>query len=148
MIRDAYSLALDPLLPWWLIAILAGAFLALVSYALARRARGAFLRLLAGAALTAILLNPSLVEEQRAYQKDIGAGGGRPVAQPDPGESRRRRRRDHRQAARDGEEFRGSRPAGGGDQAAAATMPKKARNCSTRCARRWPTFRRSAWPAW
>jgi hypothetical protein len=72
MIRDAYSLALDPLLPWWLIATMAVAFLALVAYALVRRARGAVLRLLAGAALTAILLNPSLVEEQRAYQKDIG----------------------------------------------------------------------------
>ena len=72
MIRDAYSIALDPLLPWWLIAALAIPFLALVGYALARRARGALLRLLAGAALTAILLNPSLVQEQRAYQKDIG----------------------------------------------------------------------------
>jgi hypothetical protein len=72
MIRDAYSIALDPLLPWWLIAALALTFLALVSYALVRRARGALLRLLAGAALTAILLNPSLVQEQRAYQKDIG----------------------------------------------------------------------------
>jgi hypothetical protein len=71
MVRDAYSLALDPLLPWWLVAILAGSFLALVGYALVRRARGALLRLLAGAALTAILLNPSLVQEQRAYQKDI-----------------------------------------------------------------------------
>ncbi|HEY3146316.1 MAG TPA: hypothetical protein VGJ75_08200, partial [Dongiaceae bacterium] len=72
MIRDAYSLALNPLLPWWLIAILAGSFLVLVIYALVRGARGALLRLLAGAALTAILLNPSLVQEQRAYQKDIG----------------------------------------------------------------------------
>ena len=71
MIRDAYSIALDPLLPWWLIAALAASFLALVGYALVRRARGALLRLLAGAALTAILLNPSLVQEQRAYQKDI-----------------------------------------------------------------------------
>jgi hypothetical protein len=72
MIRDAYSIAFDPLLPWWLIATLAGLFLVLVGYALVRRARGAVLRLLAGAALTAILLNPSLVQEQRAYQKDIG----------------------------------------------------------------------------
>jgi hypothetical protein len=72
MIRDAYSIALDPLLPWWLIAALAGSFLLLVGYALVRRARGAVLRFLAGAALTAILLNPSLVQEQRAYQKDIG----------------------------------------------------------------------------
>jgi hypothetical protein len=71
MIRDAYSIAFDPLLPWWLIAGLAGLFLLLVGYALMRRARGALLRLLAGAALTAILLNPSLVQEQRAYQKDI-----------------------------------------------------------------------------
>ena len=41
MIRDAYSLALNPLLPWWLIAILAGSFLVLVVYALVRGARGA-----------------------------------------------------------------------------------------------------------
>jgi hypothetical protein len=71
MIRDAYSIALDPLLPWWVIATLVALFVLLVGYALVRRARGAFLRLLAGAALTAILLNPSLVQEQRAYQKDI-----------------------------------------------------------------------------
>lgn len=71
MIRDAYSLALDPLLPWWAIAMLVVPFALLVAYALIRRARGGVLRLLAGAALTAILLNPSLVREQRAYQKDI-----------------------------------------------------------------------------
>ena len=71
MIRDAYSIALDPLLPWWLIAALVVPFAVLVAYALLRRARGGVLRLLAGAALTAILLNPSLVQEQRAYQKDV-----------------------------------------------------------------------------
>ena len=71
MIRDAYSIALDPLLPWWLIAALVVPFAILVVYALLRRARGGVLRLLAGAALTAILLNPSLVQEQRAYQKDV-----------------------------------------------------------------------------
>lgn len=71
MIRDAYSVALDPLLPWWLIAALVVPFAALVAYALLRRARGGLLRLLAGAALTTILLNPSLVQEQRAYQKDV-----------------------------------------------------------------------------
>jgi hypothetical protein len=71
MIRDAYSVALDPLLPWWAIAALVIPFALLVAYALIRRARGGVLRLLAGAALTAILLNPSLVQEQRAYQKDI-----------------------------------------------------------------------------
>ncbi|HWA47028.1 MAG TPA: hypothetical protein VG742_02080, partial [Dongiaceae bacterium] len=71
MIRDAYSLALDPLLPWWAIAALVIPFALLVAYALIRRARGGVLRLLAGAAMTAILLNPSLVQEQRAYQKDI-----------------------------------------------------------------------------
>ncbi len=71
MIRDAYSLALDPLLPWWAIAMLAVPFALLVAYALIRRARGGVLRLLAGVALTAILLNPSLVQEQRAYQKDV-----------------------------------------------------------------------------
>ena len=71
MIRDAYSVALDPLLPWWAIAALVVPFALLVAYALIRRARGGVLRLLAGAALTAVLLNPSLVQEQRAYQKDV-----------------------------------------------------------------------------
>jgi hypothetical protein len=71
MIRDAYSIALNPLLPWWLIAALVAPFALLVAYALLRRARGGLLRLLAGAALTAILLNPSLVQEQRAYQRDM-----------------------------------------------------------------------------
>lgn len=71
MIRDAYSIALNPLLPWWLIAALVVPFAVLVAYALLRRARGGVLRLLAGAALTAILLNPSLVQEQRAYQRDV-----------------------------------------------------------------------------
>ena len=71
MTRDAYSVALDPVLPWWLIAMLVVPFAVLVAYALLRRARGGLLRLLAGAALTAILLNPSLVQEQRAYQRDV-----------------------------------------------------------------------------
>lgn len=71
MIRDAYSIAIDPLLPWWALAALVLPFALLVAYALIRRARGGILRLLAGAALTAILLNPSLVQEQRAYQKDV-----------------------------------------------------------------------------
>ena len=125
MIRDAYSIALDPLLPWWLIAGLVFAFLLLVGYALLRRARGAFLRLLAGMALTAILLNPSLVEEQRAYQKDIALAVVDRSPSQRSGEPRRRRRRDHRQAARDHAEVRGPRAARGGDQAAAADHAEK-----------------------
>ena len=102
MIRDAYSIALDPLLP--LVADRwpgRSSFLLLVGYALLRRARGALLRLLAGMALTAILLNPSLVRGAARLSEGHRAGRGRPLAQPESGEPRRRRRRDHRQAARD-----------------------------------------------
>ncbi|HLI21155.1 MAG TPA: hypothetical protein VKV32_08560 [Stellaceae bacterium] len=66
-----YSIAASPLLPWWVIiafAILAA--LALIFGAF-RRARGTLWRLAAAAMLVLILLDPSLVEEQRQPQKDV-----------------------------------------------------------------------------
>ncbi len=67
----SYSLAASPLLPWWIIfgfAALAG--LALIFGAF-RRARGTLWRLAAAAMLVLILLDPSLVQEQRHPQKDV-----------------------------------------------------------------------------
>jgi hypothetical protein len=66
-----YSLAAAPLLPWSIIlafAILAA--LALIFGAI-RRARGTLWRLAAAAMLVLILLDPSLVQEQRQPQKDV-----------------------------------------------------------------------------
>jgi len=67
----AFSVALHPLLPWWLLAALGGGYLALILFALARRARGTLWRVVAGLLITGALLDPSLLEEQRAYQKDV-----------------------------------------------------------------------------
>ncbi|HVT53124.1 MAG TPA: hypothetical protein VHE77_16190, partial [Dongiaceae bacterium] len=67
----AFSVALHPLLPWWMLAVLGGAYLALILFALARQARGTLWRVVAGLLLTGALLDPSLLEEQRAYQKDV-----------------------------------------------------------------------------
>lgn len=67
----ALSVALHPLLPWQAIAALAGAYVLLLGLAFFRRARGTAWRVVAGMLLTVALLDPSLVEEQRSYQKDI-----------------------------------------------------------------------------
>jgi len=67
----AFSVALHPLLPWVMIAGLAGLYGALLVFALARRARGTFWRVVAGLLIATALLDPSLVKEQRAYQKDV-----------------------------------------------------------------------------
>jgi hypothetical protein len=67
----AFSVALHPILPWPAIAALAAVYLGLVLFALTRRARGTTWRVLAGLLVTLALLDPSLIEEQRAYQKDV-----------------------------------------------------------------------------
>src|SRR5580692_11184049 len=67
----SYSLAASPLLPWWVIiafAVLAALILAFGAF---RRARGTLWRLAAAAMLVLILLDPSLVQEQRQPQKDV-----------------------------------------------------------------------------
>ncbi|WP_334174704.1 hypothetical protein [Pseudoxanthobacter sp.] len=60
------SITFAPLVPLWLLAVLAAAVLAVALAGLIRRSRGAALRLAAGAALALALANPALVEEQRA----------------------------------------------------------------------------------
>jgi hypothetical protein len=67
----AFSVALHPLLPWWMLVALGGAYLALLLFAFARQARGTLWRVVAGLLITGALLDPSLLEEQRAYQKDV-----------------------------------------------------------------------------
>ena len=52
------DLVLAPLLAWPLLAVLAAALLALVSWAAWRRARGVWARLAAGVVLLVVLLNP------------------------------------------------------------------------------------------
>lgn len=68
---DAYSITTDPLLPWPLIAGLGALLLILALFGFWRRAHGSMLRFLLGAVLIAILANPSIIEEQRRYQKDV-----------------------------------------------------------------------------
>ena len=66
-----YSVAASPLLPWSIVLAFAiVAALALIFGAF-RRARGTLWRLAAAAMLVLILLDPSLVQEQRQPQKDV-----------------------------------------------------------------------------
>jgi hypothetical protein len=66
-----YSIAASPLLPWIAIAIFAALALLILAYGAFRRARGTGWRLGAVAILILILLDPSLVQEQRDPQKDV-----------------------------------------------------------------------------
>src|SRR5437660_536345 len=68
---SAYTLATAPLLPWWLIALLAGAAVLMLAPGIWRRARGIAWRVAAAAMLLAILVNPSLVEEKRTPLRDV-----------------------------------------------------------------------------
>ena len=68
---SAYALATAPLLPWWAIAMLAGAALLVLAPGIWRRARGIAWRGAAVAMLLAILVNPSLVEEKRVPLRDV-----------------------------------------------------------------------------
>jgi len=65
------GVALSPLLPWAVLAPPLGLAALAVGYALARKARGAWWRLLAFAALAFALINPSLVSERREPVKDV-----------------------------------------------------------------------------
>src|SRR5215468_6280435 len=67
----AVSVAFDPLLPWWMLAVLAGVGLVLVLLGLGARARGTLLRLGSLIVVLAALSNPSLVEEQRKPIADV-----------------------------------------------------------------------------
>lgn len=65
------DIAFAPMVPWPLIAVPAAVFVALAAVALARRARGAWWRLLPLAALILALLNPRLAGEERMPLDDV-----------------------------------------------------------------------------
>src|SRR5271155_4517745 len=68
---SAYTLATAPLLPWWAIAVLAGAAALVLVPGIWRRARGIAWRGAGLAMLLAILVNPSLVEEKHSPLRDV-----------------------------------------------------------------------------
>ncbi len=70
---NAWSLAVAPMAPVWLIAALGGLAIAIAAATLWRAKRGAWLRLGAAALLTLGLLDPSLLREERKPLKDIVA---------------------------------------------------------------------------
>jgi uncharacterized membrane protein len=67
----AYTIALAPLLPWLAIAILGAAAIAVLALGAWRRARGLTWRIAAVALIFGILVNPSLVIEQRSPLRDV-----------------------------------------------------------------------------
>ncbi|WP_075217184.1 hypothetical protein [Mongoliimonas terrestris] len=69
----AWSLAFDPFLPWWALAVLALIAIALVAFGAVRRIRGALLRGLVFLALLGALADPSLVREERAPLESVVA---------------------------------------------------------------------------
>jgi hypothetical protein len=71
MSGSGYTLATAPLLPWWAIATLAGLAVLVIGFGLLRGARGLFWRFAAIAVLLVVLVNPSLVEENRDPQRDV-----------------------------------------------------------------------------
>jgi hypothetical protein len=66
-----WGLAIAPMLPAWAIAAFAAAALALLALGAWRRARGLWWRAAGLTLLLLILLDPSLVREQREAQKDV-----------------------------------------------------------------------------
>src|SRR5215469_3950001 len=68
-----YSIAAAPLLPWAAIIAFAVLGVLLLAFGFWRRVRGAFWRLAALGVLLTILVNPSLIEEQRQPQRDVAA---------------------------------------------------------------------------
>jgi hypothetical protein len=71
MSGGAFTIAFAPLLPWAAIASLCGACVLVLGFGILRRARGLLWRTIACVILLAALVNPSVVEEQRAPQRDI-----------------------------------------------------------------------------
>ncbi len=68
---SAVSVAFDPLLPWEILAVLAGIGLVLVLLSLRAGARGTIWRVGAVAIVLATLANPALIEEQRKPIADV-----------------------------------------------------------------------------
>ena len=71
MIGDATALRFDPILPWWVVAALAGLALLVAGFALWRGLRGWAWRGLAGLAAALALAGPALEIGSRAGLSDI-----------------------------------------------------------------------------
>ncbi len=71
MSGTGFTIAAAPLLPWAIIIAFAGLAMAILAFGAWRRARGLVWRLMALAVLVLILVNPSLVEEDRQAQRDM-----------------------------------------------------------------------------
>jgi hypothetical protein len=71
MSASGFTLACAPLLPWLVIAGLCGLCVLVLAFGIWRRASGLAWRAIAVAVLLAALVNPSLVEEKRAAQRDV-----------------------------------------------------------------------------
>ncbi|MBM3572419.1 MAG: hypothetical protein FJX52_08685 [Alphaproteobacteria bacterium] len=67
----AYAVAAAPLLPWWALIALAALIAAIVAFGAWRRARGTSWRALASLILWLVLVNPSLIEEEREGRPDV-----------------------------------------------------------------------------
>ncbi len=91
-----YSIGLAPLLPWAVITVFAALAALILAYGAFRRARGTGWRAVAIAMLVLILLDPSLIKEQRQPQKDVAA-----VVVDDSPSMRIGQRREYAQAALD-----------------------------------------------
>ncbi len=65
------DIAFAPFFPWWSLAVLAGAALALVAFGLWRRATGIAWRLIALTVVLVALANPSLISEERDPLPDV-----------------------------------------------------------------------------
>ena len=71
MMGSGFTLASAPLLPWWAIAALAAGCALVIGFGILRGARGLSWRAIALLILLAALVNPSVIEEKRAPQRDV-----------------------------------------------------------------------------
>jgi hypothetical protein len=71
MIPNAMEIAVSPLVPWAVVAVLGILSLAVAGLALQRRARGATLRAVVLALLILALINPSIIGERREPRDDV-----------------------------------------------------------------------------
>ena len=69
--NSATGIVFDPVVPLWAIAVFALFILAVFAFSLLRGARGAWLRLAAGLALLAALVDPKLTQEDRDPLTDV-----------------------------------------------------------------------------
>ena len=148
MSSSGVSLAAAPLLPWAAIALLALGGLLILGFGVLRRAPGLGWRAVAIAVLLTALVNPSLVEEQRAPRRDVAIV----VVDQSPSQSIGDRRQateaalaaiKHRLAHEPDLDLRviraGAAEPGAGDE--------RDPSCSPRSTGRCPTCRASASPA-